>query len=86
MHESNQQPVHLHLNLINLILVIHLIYGFENFENKFLKLNFLAEVAQSFLEFDIDDGRSSKLCQNEDDSEYYSQLEVEYKKGLLYFE
>lgn len=40
------------------------------------------EVAKSFLEFDIDDGRSSKLCQNEDDKDYYGQLEVEYKTNL----
>ena len=43
------------------------------------------EVAKSFLEYDVDDGRSSKLCQNEDDADYYGQLEIEYKsKGKLY--
>ncbi len=39
-------------------------------------------MAKSFLEYDIDDGRSSKLCQNLDDDEYYGQLEVEYNSNI----
>jgi len=44
------------------------------------------EVAKSFLEFDIDDGRSSRVCQNEDDDNYYGQLEVEYQENGNLFE
>ncbi len=39
-------------------------------------------MAKSFLEYDTDDGRSSKLCQNEEDDEYYGKLEIEYKSKI----
>ena len=44
------------------------------------------EIAKSFLEFDTDDGRSSKLCQKEDDDDYYGKLEFEYKENGKYRE
>lgn len=38
-------------------------------------------MASEFLKYDADDGRSSKLCQNEEDNSYYGELEKEFKLG-----
>ena len=40
-------------------------------------------MSRDFLAYDIDDGRSSKMHQNEDDNDYFGQLEHELKaKGI----
>ena len=36
------------------------------------------DLSFQFNQFDVDDGRSSKLCQNEDDDNYFGELEIEF--------
>jgi len=48
-----------------------------SYPNKSNKQNL--DFSHQFIEFDIDDGRSSKLCQNEEDENYFGELEVEFK-------
>ena len=56
-----------------------------SYPNKSNKTNL--DFSTQFIEFDVDDGRSSKLCQNEDDENYFGELEVEFSKtgNQIYF-
>jgi hypothetical protein len=56
-----------------------------SFPNKSNKQNL--DFSHQFIEFDIDDGRSSKLCQNEEDESYFGELEVEFNSSgkIIYF-
>jgi hypothetical protein len=37
------------------------------------------ELSRDFLAYDVDDGRSSKMHQNEEDEKYFGQLECELR-------
>lgn len=57
---------------------------------KFKKILFLyltiflnSEFGENFTEYDSDDGRSSRLCQNEDDNKYFGQLIDEFKSSVI---
>lgn len=54
------------------------------YPNKSNKQNL--DFSHQFIEFDIDDGRSSKMCQNEEDENYFGELEVEFNSTGKFFE
>lgn len=41
-------------------------------------------LSTEFLKYDTDDGRSSKIFQNEDDNSYYGELEKEFEQGIYF--
>lgn len=42
-------------------------------------------MCSEFLKYDIDDGRSSKIFQNQEDDNYYGELEKELKSGNYFY-
>ena len=43
------------------------------------------EFSTQFINYDVDDGRSSRVCQNEDDENYFGELQVEFEKTGNFF-
>lgn len=41
-------------------------------------------MSTEFLKYDTDDGRSSKIFQNEEDNSYYGELEKEFEQGIYF--
>ncbi|CAF0707516.1 unnamed protein product [Brachionus calyciflorus] len=52
-----------------------------NFDRPVSRMNY--EFAENFSEYDIDDGRSSRIFQNEDDNNYFGQLVNEYQSSII---